>query len=252
LVANGHKQYEYLPSTLTQIARERTGKIEYTVEAKVDNGKEFRILSENLDSTMNCIGPSSKPMPLHERQLLRPRSDSRVLHLCALRCRSLEFPRSQNSPLFALKALQRENPHVNAHPKHALYCILRHKQNNAFIQPVEILDQLFNASYKTRPTMTRNKTVAPPGAFNFAQHLLLANQARHHVYAAASRVRHHDAHGSLGKVGALGACAQRQGSQGCALQQGAAFDLGLVFHEVSPGMGQSLCGANKGRMLVDP
>jgi hypothetical protein len=39
----------------------------------------------------------------------------------------------------------RENPDFQEHPKHALYCILGHTQNNAFIQPVGPLDQLFNA-----------------------------------------------------------------------------------------------------------
>ena len=35
----GHEKYEYYARALTQITRERTGKIEYMAEAKVDNGK---------------------------------------------------------------------------------------------------------------------------------------------------------------------------------------------------------------------
>ena len=64
LAAKGHTQYEYFAMALTQITRERTGKIEYMVAAKVDNGKEFDTLTENLDSTMNCTGTSSKPRAL--------------------------------------------------------------------------------------------------------------------------------------------------------------------------------------------
>ena len=64
LAAKGHKQYEYFARALTQLTKERTGKIEYMAEAKVDNGKEFDTLIENLDSTINCIGTSSKPWSL--------------------------------------------------------------------------------------------------------------------------------------------------------------------------------------------
>jgi hypothetical protein len=64
LVAKGHKQYEYYARALTQFSKENTGKIEYMAEANVDNGKEFDTLIENLDITMNCIGTSSKPIPI--------------------------------------------------------------------------------------------------------------------------------------------------------------------------------------------
>ena len=37
LVAKGHKQYDYSTKALTQIARERTGNIEYMVEAHVES-----------------------------------------------------------------------------------------------------------------------------------------------------------------------------------------------------------------------
>ena len=36
--AKGHKQYEDFARALAQITRERTGKIGYMAEAKVDNG----------------------------------------------------------------------------------------------------------------------------------------------------------------------------------------------------------------------
>ena len=62
--AKAHKQYAYCAKALTQITRERTGKLEYMVEAKVDNGKEFDNLIENLDSTMNCVGTGNKPRPV--------------------------------------------------------------------------------------------------------------------------------------------------------------------------------------------
>ena len=41
-----------MPRHLAQITRERTGKIEYMVEAKVDNGNEFATLLDHLDSNI--------------------------------------------------------------------------------------------------------------------------------------------------------------------------------------------------------
>ena len=37
------------------------------VEAKVDSGKEFDTLVGNLESSMNCTGNGSKPMPRHAK-----------------------------------------------------------------------------------------------------------------------------------------------------------------------------------------
>ena len=64
VAAKRHNQYAYYTKALTPFTGERTGKMEYMVEAKVDTGNEFDTLVGNLDSTMNRSGPSSKPRPL--------------------------------------------------------------------------------------------------------------------------------------------------------------------------------------------
>ena len=64
LAAKGRKQYAYYTKALAQITRERTGKIEYMAEAKVDSGNKFDSLTENFVNNMNCTGTRNKPNPL--------------------------------------------------------------------------------------------------------------------------------------------------------------------------------------------
>ena len=64
VAAKGHNQYTYSARAWTHITKERTVKIKYMAEAKVDNGKEFDNLIENLYITMNCIGTGNKPRPI--------------------------------------------------------------------------------------------------------------------------------------------------------------------------------------------
>ena len=60
LAAKGHTQYAYYASALTQVTKERTGKMEYMAEASEDNGNDFDTLIENLGNTMNCICTNNK------------------------------------------------------------------------------------------------------------------------------------------------------------------------------------------------